>query len=392
MNKILKLTSRRNFLFGLGSLATIGTVAASQAIYKNQQIQALDNPQRDFAVYQGLSLKQRAVNKGLIYGVASTKSYLSSDAQYAAAIVDNCGMLVPEWEFKWTAGNVTLRPDAENFDFTAADWIANFAATHNLLLRGHTLVWHESLPNWFKETVYRRNAGLLLKNHIQTVVTRYAGQIHSWDVVNEAIEPKDGRDDGLRITPWLDALGENYIDLAFRLTAAADPQALLVYNEYGLDYDNQEQEAKRTAVLKLLERLKSQGTPIHALGIQAHLSPGDNIFNPEKFRKFLSDVASLGLKILITEMDVVDKTLPVDINSRDRIVAGAYEDYLSVALDEKAVIAILTWGLSDRYTWITEFQPRPDLAPVRPLPLDTQMQRKLAWNAIARAFDNAPIR
>jgi endo-1,4-beta-xylanase len=392
MNKILKLTSRRNFLFGLGSLATIGTVAASQAIYKNQQIQALDDPQRDFTVYQGLSLKQRAANKGLIYGVASTKSYLSSDAQFAAAIVENCGMLVPEWEFKWTAGNVTLRPDAENFDFTAADWIANFAATHNLLLRGHTLVWHDSLPSWFKETVYSRNAGLLLKNHIQTFVTRYAGKIHSWDVVNEVINPEDGRDDGLRITPWLKALGENYIDLAFRLTAAADPDALLVYNEYGLDYDNQEHEAKRTAVLKLLERLKSQGTPIHALGIQAHLSPGDNIFNPEKFRKFLSDVASLGLKIMITEMDVVDKTLPVNINSRDRIIAGAYEDYLSVALDEKAVIAVLTWGLSDRYTWVTEFEPRPDLAPVRPLPLDSQMQRKLAWNAIARAFDNAPIR
>lgn len=221
---------------------------------------------------------------------------------------------------------------------------------------------------------------------------RYAGKIHSWDVVNEIIQPKDGRRDNLRITPWLQLLGPNYIDLAFRLTAAADPKALLVYNEYGLDYDNPEQETKRTAVLKLLERLRAKSVPIHALGIQAHLSPGDNKFNPKKLRQFLHHVAGLGLKILITELDVVDKKLPRDIKVRDRIIAAVYEDYLSTVLEEKAVIAVITWGLSDRYSWLNEFEPRPDRAPVRPLPLDAQMQRKLAWNAIARAFDNAPKR
>jgi endo-1,4-beta-xylanase len=142
----------------------------------------------------------------------------------------------------------------------------------------------------------------------------------------------------------------------------------------------------------LLEGLKSKGTPIHALGIQAHLLPGKNKFNQEKLRRFLRDVASLGLKIMITEMDVADKELPVDIKIRDRIIAGVYEDYLSAALDEKAVIAVITWGLSDRNSWLSEFQPRDDHAPVRPLPLDAQMQRKLVWNAIARAFDHAPKR
>ncbi|BAY20659.1 endo-1,4-beta-xylanase [Calothrix sp. NIES-2100] len=392
MSKILKLTPRRNFLFGLGSLAAISAVAISRSFNNNQEKKALDNPERDFTVSQKLSLKQRAAQKGLIYGTASTKSYLASDPAYMAAIVENCSMFVPEWEFKWTAGDAMLRPGVDQFDFTAADWIANFAATHKLLLRGHTLVWHESLPQWFKETVNSENAQQLLQKHIQTVVKRYAGKIHSWDVVNEAIEPKDGRDDGLRITPWLESLGTNYIDLAFRLTAEADPKALLFYNDYGLDYDTPKHEAKRTAVLKLLERLKSNGTPIHGLGIQAHLSPGKNKFNPEKLRQFLQDVASLGLKIMITEMDVADQELPRDIELRDRIIAGAYEDYLSVVLEESAVIAVITWGLSDRYSWLSEFQPRSDKAAVRPLPFDAQMRRKLVWNAIARAFDNAQRR
>ena len=95
---------------------------------------------------------------------------------------------------------------------------------------------------------------------------------------------------------------------------------------------------------------------------------------------------------MVTELDVKDASLSADIAMRDRIVAAAYEDYLNVVLDEPAVIAVLTWGLSDRYTWLSEFAPRQDGLPVRPLPLDKNMNRKLAWNAIARAFDQAPIR
>lgn len=85
-------------------------------------------------------------------------------------------------------------------------------------------------------------------------------------------------------------------------------------------------------------------------------------------------------------MDVNDSQLPRDIQRRDRIVAGVYEDYLSVVLDEPAVIAVITWGLSDRYTYLSEFHPRSDHQPVRPLPMDTNLQPKLAWNALARAF------
>lgn len=156
-----------------------------------------------------------------------------------------------------------------------------------------------------------------------------------------------------------------------------------------MEYDTPKDEAKRTAVLKLLERLRSQGTPVQALGIQAHLWGGETRFNPSQLRAFLKDVASLGLKILITELDVTDKHLPSDIHLRDRLVAGIYQEYLSVVLDEPEVIAVITWGLSDRYTWLSQRQARRDGGAVRPLPLDANMRRKEAWKAIARAFKQA---
>ncbi len=391
MKKRTLITRRQATLLGLGSFAGLCTTIIGNSLIQGQTNQRWQNYQnRNFIIRGNTSLGQRSAAKGLIYGAAVRQSVLSSNKDIAAVVVRECAMIVPEWELKWNF----QRPTPTTFDFSAGDWLANFAQNHRILFRGHTLVWHEpaAMPSWFSSFINSENAQQMLLEHITTVVSHYAGKIHSWDVVNEAINVSDRRSDGLRNTPWLQFLGADYIEMSFRAAAAADPKALLVYNDYGLDYDTAKAEAKRTVVLKLLERLKSKGTPIHALGIQAHLSGDETIFNPQKFRNFLSKVASLGLKILITEMDVTDKNLPLDVAVRDHIVAGVYEDYLSAALDEKAVIAVLTWGLSDRYTWLTEFEPRSDHAPVRPLPLDDQMQRKLAWNAIARAFDNAPKR
>lgn len=392
MPKNWLLTRRRALWLGLAALAGMGAVERGRDTFESYQIQVLDSPKRDFKVVGEASLKKRAAAKGLIYGASCLYRELSLDAEFAARFVQECGILVPAWELKWSTPYKPLRPSPDEFDFNAADWMVKFAQTHGLLLRGHTLVWHEALPPWFKGTVNRQNAEQFLVKHIKTVVERYAGQMHSWDVVNEAIEPTDGRSDGLRATPWLEFLGPDYIDLAFRVAAKAEPKALLVYNDYGLEYDTPKDEAKRTAVLRLLESLKSRGTPIHALGLQAHLWGNETRFNPKKLRAFLSNVASLGLKILITEMDVIDKRLPLDVVVRDRIVARAYEDYLSVVLDEPAVIAVLTWGLSDQYTWLSYYQPRADGASVRPLPLNAQLKRKLAWNAISHAFDRAPRR
>lgn len=383
-----QLFSRRHSLYlGLGALAATGLSQTAKILTVPSPSTALTNSKRDFKVDGRRTLRQRAASKGLIYGADCGTLNLQSDLKLINTVLQECEMLVAGF-LKWDL----LRPTANKFNFQQGDWYARFARQNKMLLRGHTLVWHESLPYWFKETVNRKNSRQFLIQHIQQVAGRYAGQMHSWDVVNEAINVADGEPHGLRKTPWLEFLGENYIDLSFRIASEVDPKALLVYNDYGLQYDTPEHEAKRNAVLRLLERLKSQGTPVHALGIQSHLSAHETRLNSQKLRNFLQNVADLGLKIMLTEMDVIDKQLPKDTAMRDRIVAATYEDYLSVILDEPAVIAVITWGLSDRYTWLSQNHSRRDKAPVRPLPYDAQMRRKLAWNAIARAFDNAPKR
>jgi endo-1,4-beta-xylanase len=355
----------------------------------NDEVQPITDEKRDFAVKGEASLKERAAAKGLIYGAATGYQILSADSAFAQSFAKDCAMLVPENALKLGV----LRPSATQFDFTEGDALAEFARTHNMLFRGHTLVWGQDFAGseWLRTSVNSQNAERVMISHIKTVVGHYAGEIHSWDVVNEAIDPSHGRADGLAKTQWLKFLGPDYIDLAFRTAAQADPKALLVYNGDLLDHDTPDADARRAATLNLLKNLKSKGTPVQALGIQAHLWANKPI-NASKLRAFLHDIAELNLKILITELDVIDQKLPAEIDRRDRRVARVYEDYLSIVLDEPAVIAVLTWGLSDRHTWHSSFNPREDKAPVRPLPLDAQGKRKLAWNAIARAFDKAPRR
>ena len=405
-----KLFTRRNILsFGVSALAA-KLVFTQNQLKQSIQTEAFDTnslKRNKKKVVSRKSLSQLAAAKGLIYGAFPSQSYqgLFQNRQFKSELIKECSLIVAG--FYGFSGSL-----AENhFDFSETDNYATFAAKHNMLFRGHPLLWHDHNAEWLINKFQNphtspREIENILINHVSTIVRRYAGGVHSWDVVNEVVNVSDGRADALRDTlisgigtnkdkypTWLHFLGPNYIDLAFRTAAAADPQAMLVYNENAIEYDGSENDAKRNAVLNLLQELKSKGTPIHTFGIQAHLFASSNkYFNPTKFRKFLSEVANLGLKILITELDVSDQDLPQDINTRDRLVAEAYEDFLTAALDEPAVIAVITWGLSDRYTWLSEFAPREDGLPVRPLPLDAQLNRKLAWKAIANAFDNAPKR
>ncbi len=364
--------NRRSFLSWLigSSTATI----SSKSLAGNS---ILDRP-----LERQIFLKDYAASNNLLYGAATRYSVLRRDRQFASRFIQECEILVPENDFKWQ----NLRPTSQSFDFRKTDWLASFARQNNLKLRGHTLVWYKALPDWFATEVNRTNAAEYLVTHINTVVGRYAGKIHSWDVVNEAIEPKDGRNDGLRINPWLEYLGEEYIELAFKTAAIADPQALLCYNDYDLVYDIPQQEARRTATLKLLERLKAKNVPVGALGMQAHLFAHFDRFNGKKLQKFMQNVADLGLKILVSELDVVDRSLQAATIFRDRAVADIYREYLEIVLTQRAVIAVITWGLSDRYTWLRKSRPRSDEADVRPLPLDDNLNPKLAWEALANAM------
>ena len=177
--------------------------------------------------------------------------------------------------------------------------------------------------------------------------------VHSWDVVNEPIEPKDGRPDGLRTGVFLEMYGPDYLDLAYRTARETDPAARLVVNEYDVELDTPEQEARRTALLGLLQTMQRSGTPVDAVGIQAHLScAGGPPFSAARLRRFLAELAGLGLTIQITELDVTDENAPADQAVRDRLVADTYSRFLDAALDEPAVKMVVTWGLSDRHSWI----------------------------------------
>jgi endo-1,4-beta-xylanase len=385
---------RRAFLQMLGASAG-STLLASKGI-RQAKVQAhyASSLNRDFSVTGNTALRHRAKDKGLLYGAFAQGGYryLSEYQRFQDCFVKECNLLVAG--FYWWP----IHPNEDSFNFSDTELQYQFASSNGLLFRGHPLVYHEVLPEWLTEkledsSVSSQEIEKIFSRHISRIVTEYAGRIHSWDVVNEAIDVYSGRTDGLRRTLWLERLGPNYIDLAFQLAAENDPQALLFYNDHGIEYDTASDEAKRVRVLKLLERLKVQGVPIHGMGIQSHLRNDlTHHFNPEKFRQFLSDIASLGLKILVTEMDFIEIGLSSEITVRDHVIAAAYEDYLSVVLDEQAVIGVITWGLSDRYTWLSYFAPRDDGLPVRPLPLDEDFNRKLAWNAIARTLAQAPKR
>jgi endo-1,4-beta-xylanase len=388
-----RLLSRRQALIvGISSITAGVTLALGKPNLlnpvKQNRSENLNYKARKFSVLGKKSLKNRAKAKGLIYGAfpQADRQKFASNPQLQSSFIRECATITSG--YYWSS----IRPSVTTFDFAETDYFAEFAATNKLVLRGHPLVWHESLPKWLPEILTSENAEQILTNHIETVVQRYAGKVYSWDVVNEAINIGDKRSDGLRETPWLEFLGVDYIELAFQLAAKADPQAKLVYNDFGLEYNSPEDGAKRDAVLNLLQRLKSNGAPIYALGLQSHLSGERRNFKPQIFREFLKNVASLGLKIMITELDVTDNKLPLDSNKRDNIIAGVYEDFLSTALAEKSVVSVTSWGLSDRYTWLSGFKPRSDKADVRPLPFDRNLKPKLAWNAIARAFDRAPKR
>jgi len=337
---------------------------------------------------QAPTLQGQAARRGIMYGGAVAYDHLQ-DQKYRAAVLREMNIIVLENELKWDA----LRPAPVRYDFTKAEYLVRFARLNDKKIRGHCLVWHQQLPHWVAAVVNPRNASQILTEHITTVVKRFAGQMHSWDVVNEQVETWAANVDGLRLTPWLTALGDDYMDLAFRTAHAADPSAILAYNDYGLELNLDWHTARRQRVLLLLQSFKSRGTPVHALGIQSHIT-SDGAFEPAIFTKFLNQVAALGYSIIISEMDVVDTMFPADISTRDAMVADVYRRFWTTALGHPAVKVALTWGLTDKYSWLNtvDFARRADGLPARGLPLDDQYHHKPAYHALLQAFRTAPIK
>jgi endo-1,4-beta-xylanase len=283
-------------------------------------------------------------------------------------------------------------------DFSYGDRFVSFAQGNGQPVFGAHLVWDEGLGDgWPQDQLYNlstQEARDILFGTIRDEVAHYRGQMKFWVVANEVTDARRKDANGFwTVEPYYQTIGPTYVEEAFNLAHQQDPAPLLVMNEFGTEADGSAA-TKRASILKAIDYLKGKNVPIHALGIEAHLTYQGfaRNFDTAAFRTFLSNVAARGLYIFITELDVLDDGLKADIASRDAGVADVYTRFLSVALQEPAVKVVNTFGLSDRYTWLQEDFPRRDGAARRPLPFDDQLQPKPAYTAILNAFNNAPVR
>nr|USU32150.1 endo-1,4-beta-xylanase [Methylobacterium sp. OTU13CASTA1] len=331
-------------------------------------------------------LNAAAARKGIAYGSAVNITPLRQNPAYGRALARECGVLVPENAMKLAYAWRAPGP----IDFSFADETVAFAQGNGQCLRGHTLVWHEGIPAWAQERIARDAEGFL-REWIGAMAGRYRGRIEAWDVVNEICGPDSGRADGLRASPWLAALGSGYVDRAFTILHEADPGAAGVWNENDLELDADWIAPRRAMVLRTLEGMVRRGVPIRRLGLQGHLYARHPL-DQDKLRRFLRDVAGLGLAIEVTEFDVNDRDFPADLPARDRAVSDLARRFLDVVLDEPATLNVLTWDITNANTWLNTNpqRRRADGLTQRALPLDEAFARTPLWWAMHRAFSDAP--
>lgn len=255
-----------------------------------------------------------------------------------------------------------LHPAEDRYTFEAADRLVALAKANGMGVRGHTLVWHNQTPAWVFENedgsqTDRVTLLARMKSHINTVVSRYRGELYAWDVVNEAVS--DSGSELLRPSKWLDIIGEDFIAKAFEYAHEADPEALLFYNDY-----NEADPVKSDKIYTLVKSLLEQGVPIHGIGLQAHWS----LYHPslDHIRVAIEKYASLGVKLHITELDVsmfafddrrTDLTAPTE--EMLALQAERYGQFFRLFQEYSEYITSVTfWGAADDYTWLDHFPVR----------------------------------
>ena len=323
-------------------------------------------------------------------GAAAGINHIDPNSQYAQLLIKHFSVLVAENEHKWNA----IQPQEGQFNWTQADRIIEFAENTGMRVRWHALVWHEQMPDWLFQD--RRNASrpaarnLLndrMKTHIQTVVRRYRNRVDCYDVVNEALADNGGDRNGLRTaaqgSKWYEILGPEYIDNAFRWAREVDPNARLVINDYNLESSAY----KRNNMAGLIRGMKERGVPVDAVGLQMHIS----VSQPpvEEIRQTIELFGSLGVKVIITEMDMSiyggDREPLKEVTPQILLAqAQRYRDIWAVFVEqaEKGNLGdmVLLWGTTDNMSWKNNF-------PVRgrtdaPLLFDSRYKAKPAFWAL----------
>jgi endo-1,4-beta-xylanase len=359
----IEAQSRRDFLARTASAAAVTVFGTGEL----SGMSAFATPSRPSA----------GTDNSIPYGAAVRSDALASDLAYRDAVIANCQMVVPESELKW----LDLRPTRDEYRFERADAIIDFARQNAIEVRGHTLAWYGALPPWTEAIATRAEAERELIDHIETVVSRYRGAIPSWDVINEPLVDWPENASSLRPSIWARRIGPDYLRLALETTAAVDSEARLVLNEYDIEFTGPRFAARRKALVQLLRSLRDRGVPLHAVGLQAHLF-ADRPIDRDGLQALLAEIKALQLDVWVTELDVIDYELPGRIGERDTLVAGVASRFLEAVCEVVRPKAILTWGLSDRYTWVPIYFKRRDGMPNRPLPFDAELKRKPLFDVI----------
>lgn len=284
-----------------------------------------------------------------------------------------------------------IHPRENEYFWRDADSIVAFARRNQLKMRGHTLCWHNQAPRWIftnaaGDTVSKEVLLQRLKEHITTVVSRYKGSIYAWDVVNEVIS--DNPVEFYRNSPWYRICGEEFISKAFEYAHAADPDALLFYNDY-----NEINPVKRDKIIKMVQKLKEAGVPIHGVGLQGHWAINEP--SEKELENTLKQFSALGLKLQITELDISVYNKEHDARERkaednNAIFTPAKEDsqiemyrriFRLFGKYRKTLTGVTFWNISDRSSWLDNF-------PVRgrkdyPLLFDQQLlPKRVYWEVV----------
>lgn len=327
------------------------------------------------------SLREQADKSGMLIGTAVNPSRVA-EAPYAATLAREFNMVEPENVMKWGA----IRPNRETFNFKPGDQVVDFAKAHSMKVRGHCLLWHKYNPAWLSSGQFTEaQLSAALKEHITTVMRHYAGQVFAWDVVNEAFDARGGMEQSL----WYDRPGIGlagkktaYIEQAFRWARAADPKALLFYN----DYDTEGLNPKSDAVYAMVKDFKKRGVPIDGVGIQAHVF---NLSMNEisSLAANMARLTALGVQVHITEMDVA---LPLDasggLSDQGDLArqADIYRFIAAACIQQPGCTAFQIWGFTDKYSWIPAYTKGAKGAA---LPFDQSYAPKPAYAALQQVLE-----
>lgn len=312
-------------------------------------------------------LRDAAAVAGRMAGAALFSSGLGSDATYAAAAGRHFSYVTAEWEMKWDP----IQKTQGVYDFSGGDRVVGFAEAHGLRMKGHALVWHGATPAWV-ESLTPPELRIAVEDYIRTVAGHYRGHVYAWDVVNEAID--DSRP-GLRSTVFSRGLGPDYVAEAFRLAREADPDAELVYNDYGGEGLNR----KSNDVYELVRDLKARGL-VDGVGLQMHVSAA----SPPPATDVAANIrrlAALGLRVNISEMDVRVRDVAGDAAVKLARQRQVYRDLVAACVAEPRCEAVTFWGFTDAHSWIDGA-----FGPDDPLLLDEQYRAKPAFFGVQDAF------